>query len=216
MDIANPSGLLNGAIMMLVHIGQPEVAQKISNAWMATLEDGLHTGDIYQEGISSKRVGTKEFAEAVVARLGMEPKSMKKAVFAKATRSEDEMKKALALRPRKAAEKVLIGLDVFIDWKEGDRDPNKIGDKLRNVNADGLKMQLITNRGVRVYPDGMKETFCSDHWRVRFFDADDKSISHEQIIAVLNQVGDLGFDFIKTENLYTFDGERGFSLAQGE
>ena len=70
MDIANPSGLLNGAIMMLVHIGQPEVAQKISNAWMATLEDGIHTGDIYQEDISAKRVGTKEFAEAVIARLG--------------------------------------------------------------------------------------------------------------------------------------------------
>jgi isocitrate dehydrogenase len=216
MDIANPSGLLNGAIMMLVHIGQPEVAQKISDAWMATLEDGLHTGDIYQEGISAKRVGTKEFAEGVIARLGMEPKRMKKAIFAKATRSEDEMKKALALRPRKAAEKVLVGLDVFIDWKAEGRDPEKIGDKLRTVNADGLKMQLITNRGVRVYPEGMKETFCSDHWRVRFFDTDDNSISHEQIIGVLQQVGDLGFDFIKTENLYTFDGERGFSLAQGE
>jgi isocitrate dehydrogenase len=202
--------------MMLVHIGQPEVAQKISDAWMATLEDGLHTGDIYQEGISAKRVGTKEFAEGVIARLGMEPKRMKKAIFAKATRSEDEMKKALALRPRKAAEKVLVGLDVFIDWKAEGRDPEKIGDKLRTVNADGLKMQLITNRGVRVYPEGMKETFCSDHWRVRFFDTDDNSISHEQIIGVLQQVGDLGFDFIKTENLYTFDGERGFSLAQGE
>jgi len=35
-DLANPSGLLNGAIMMLVHIGQPEVAEKISNAWMKT------------------------------------------------------------------------------------------------------------------------------------------------------------------------------------
>jgi isocitrate dehydrogenase len=216
MDIANPSGLLNGAIMMLVHIGQPEVAQKISNAWMATLEDGIHTGDIYQDGVSTKRVGTKEFAEAVIARLGKEPKSMKKAVFAKAERSEAEIKKALAIKPHKAAEKVLIGLDVFIDWKEGNRNPDEMGDKLRSVNANGLKMQLITNRGVRVYPDGMKETFCSDHWRVRFFDADDKPITHEQIIEVLNQVGNLGFDFIKTENLYTFDGERGFSLAQGE
>ena len=216
MDIANPSGLLNGAIMMLVHIGQPEVAQKISNAWMATLEDGIHTGDIFQDGISTKRVGTKEFAEAVIARLGKEPKSMKKAVFAKAERSEAEVKEALSIKPRKAAEKVLIGLDVFIDWKEGDRDPNVMGDKLRSVNADGLKMQLVTNRGVRVYPDGMKETFCSDHWRARFFDADDKSITHDQTIEILKQVGDLGFDFIKTENLYTFDGERGFSLAQGE
>jgi len=107
-------------------------------------------------------------------------------------------------------------LDVFIDWKESGRDSNVIGDRLRQVNADGLKMQLITNRGVKVYPDGMKETFCSDHWRVRFFNADESVITHDHTIEILKQVKNLGFDFIKTENLYTFDGERGFSLAQGE
>lgn len=110
----------------------------------------------------------------------------------------------------------MIGLDVFIDWKEGTRDANVIGDRLQAVNADGLKMQLITNRGVKVYPEGMPETFCSDHWRVRFFNAEESAISHSQILEVLKQVQELGFDFIKTENLYTFDGERGFSLAQGE
>ncbi|WP_162343054.1 NADP-dependent isocitrate dehydrogenase [Cyclobacterium salsum] len=216
MGIANPSGLLNGAIMMLVHIGQPEVAEKISNAWMRTLEEGIHTGDIFQEGISKKKVGTQEFAEAVIERLGKMPEKMKKASFAKSERSEKDIKEALAIRPRKAAEKVLIGLDVFIDWKEGTRDPNVIGDALRQVDSSGLKMQLITNRGVRVYPGGMKETFCSDHWRVRFFNADESVITHDQLIDVLQQVKALGFDFIKTENLYTFDGARGFSLAQGE
>src|SRR5690606_10971564 len=48
--IANPSGLLLGAVMMLVHIGQSDVAEKIHNAWLKTIEDGLHTGDIYREG----------------------------------------------------------------------------------------------------------------------------------------------------------------------
>lgn len=216
MDIANPSGLLNGAIMMLVHIGQPEIAEKISNAWMCTLEEGIHTGDIFQEKISRKKVGTQEFAESVIERLGKSPKNMKKASFATSERTEKDIKESLAIRPRKAAEKVLIGLDVFIDWKESNRDPNVIGDALRQVDAEGLKMQLITNRGVRVYPGGMKETFCSDHWRVRFFNADESAISHDQLIDVLQQVKALGFDFIKTENLYTFDGVRGFSLAQGE
>lgn len=215
-DIANPSGLINGAIMMLVHIGQPAVAETISNAWMRTLEDGIHTGDIYQEGISKKRVGTQEFAAAVVERLGKAPVTMKKASFPRSTRSEQELKAALAIGPGKTSKKVLIGLDVFIDWKEDDRDPNVLGEALRAVDAAGLKMQLITNRGVRVYPGGMKETFCSDHWRVRFFNADESAISHEQLIDVLQQVKQLGFDFIKTENLYTFDGVRGFSLAQGE
>ncbi|WP_158859203.1 NADP-dependent isocitrate dehydrogenase [Lunatibacter salilacus] len=213
MGVANPSGLLNGAIMMLVHIGQPEVAEKIANAWMKTLEDGIHTGDIYQESLSKKRVGTQEFAAAVIERLGQAPASMPKASFAK---GGEEGGGKMRLTERVPAKKELIGLDVFIDWKESGRDSNVIGDRLRQVNADGLKMQLITNRGVKVYPDGMKETFCSDHWRVRFFNADESVITHDQTIEILKQVKNLGFDFIKTENLYTFDGERGFSLAQGE
>ncbi|MCC5938719.1 MAG: NADP-dependent isocitrate dehydrogenase [Lunatimonas sp.] len=213
MDIANPSGLLNGAIMMLVHIGQPEVAEKISNAWMKTLEDGIHTGDIYHEGNSKKKVGTQEFAQAVIERLGQKPQTMSPASFAK---GGEESSGVMKLTKRESAKKELIGVDVFIDWKEDQRDPNIIGDRLRQVNADGLKLRLITNRGVKVYPDGMKETFCSDHWRVRFFNADESTITHLQTIEVLRQVKELGFDFIKMEHLYTFNGERGFSLAQGE
>lgn len=213
-DLANPSGLLNGAIMMLVHIGQPKVAEKISNAWMKTLEDGIHTGDIYQEKISTKKVGTQEFAQAVIERLGQKPQTMKPAEFLSQTGDDDSG--TIKLKERTPALKELIGLDVFIDWKEGNRDANVIGQKLEAVNAQGLRMQLITNRGVKVYPEGMPETFCSDHWRVRFFNSDESAITHSQILSILKQVEDLGFDFIKTENLYTFDGERGFSLAQGE
>src|SRR5690606_20005491 len=213
-NIANPSGLLNGAIKMLVHIGQPEVAEKISNAWRKTLEDGIHTGAIYQEGISKQRVGTQEFAQAVIERLGHELSSMTPAKFLRQT--GDDHSGTIKLKERKPAVKELIGLDVFIDWKDGTRDPNVIGNRLQAVNADGLKQQFITNRGVKVYPDGMPETFCSDHWRVRFLNAEESAITHAQILDVLKQVQELGFDFIKTENLYTFDGERGFSLAQGE
>lgn len=213
-DLANPSGLLNGAIMMLVHIGQPDVAEKISNAWMKTLEDGIHTSDIYQKEFSTKKVGTQEFAQAVIERLGQKPSSMSPAKFLSQT--GDDSSGTVRLKERTPSIKELIGVDVFIDWKEGARDPNVMGERLKAVNAEGLKMQLITNRGVKVYPDGMPETYCSDHWRVRFFNAGETSVSHNQILSVLQQVQELGFDFVKTENLYTFDGERGFSLAQGE
>jgi isocitrate dehydrogenase len=212
MGIANPSGLLNGAIMMLVHIGQPEVAEKISNAWMRTLEDGIHTGDIYQEGLSKRKVGTQEFAEAVIERLGLNPTSMSPVVFDK----EDNKPMDTKLRARVIPQKELIGTDVFIDWNQDGRDPNVIGERLRKVNAGGLQLQLITNRGVKVFPAGMKETFCTDHWRARFTMADQSKISHAQILDLLKQIGDLGFDYIQTANLYTFDGVRGYSLAQGE
>jgi len=212
MDIANPSGLLNGAIMMLVHIGQPEVAEKISNAWMKTLEDGIHTGDIYQEGLSSKKVGTQEFAQAVIERLGQLPISMAPAEFEKGEIKPMDTK----LRPKAKAKKELTGVDVFIDWDQDGRDPNVIGEKLRQANANGLQLHLITNRGVKVFPEGMKETFCTDHWRCRFKTDDGSVVTHAQVLDLLQQIGKLGFDFIKTEHLYTFDGVRGYSLAQGE
>lgn len=212
MDLANPSGLLNGAIMMLVHIGQPDVAEKISNAWMKTLEDGIHTGDIYQEGLSSKKVGTQEFAKAVIDRLGQLPVNMIPASFDK----EGTKPMDTRLRPRAKAKKELVGVDVFIDWDQDGRDPNVIGENLRKVEVEGLQMHLITNRGVKVFPEGMRETFCTDHWRCRFKTAEGSLVTHAQILELLKQIQDLGFDFIKTEHLYTFDGVRGYSLAQGE
>ncbi len=212
MGIANPSGLLNGAVMMLVHIGQPKIAEKVSNAWMKTLEDGIHTGDIYQEGVSSKKVGTQEFAQAVIDRLGQLPVNMIPASFEK----EDTKPMDTKLRPRAKAKKELIGIDVFIDWDQEGRDPNVIGEKLRQVKVGDLQMHLITNRGVKVFPEGMRETFCTDHWRCRFKTADGSLVTHSQILELLKQIQDLGFDFIKTEHLYTFDGVRGYSLAQGE
>src|SRR6187399_1970007 len=68
-NMANPSGLFLGSIMMLVHLGQTDIAERVHNAWLKTLEDGVHTYDIFKEGVSTEKVGTKEFAQAVVARI---------------------------------------------------------------------------------------------------------------------------------------------------
>src|SRR5512132_305395 len=80
-NLANPSGLLLGSVMMLVHIGQSEVAAKVHNAWLRTIEDGVHTYDVYTEGVSSVKVGTKEFAAAVCARLGQKPNTLKAVTY---------------------------------------------------------------------------------------------------------------------------------------
>lgn len=210
--IANPSGLLNGAIMMLVHIGQPEIAEKIANAWMKTLEDGIHTGDVYQEGLSSKRANTQEFAQAIIERLGQKPENMVPTEFDKSATEPMNIK----LSPVTKSKKELIGVDVFLDWDESGRDPDVLGEKLRQLDGNGLKLTLITNRGVKVFPGGMKETFCTDHWRCRFQTAGQAGIKHADIRELLKQVEELGLDFIKTENLYAFDGVRAYSLAQGE
>src|SRR5437867_5982820 len=81
-NLANPSGLLLGAVLMLVHINEPESAERVHNAWLRTIEDGVHTYDIFTEGVSSVKVGTKEFAAAVCQRLGQKPNTLKAVTYA--------------------------------------------------------------------------------------------------------------------------------------
>jgi isocitrate dehydrogenase len=76
---------------------------------------------------------------------------------------------------------------------------------------------LITNRGVKVWPNGFPETFCTDHWRCRFrARSADNTTTHAAILALLARIADAGYDFIKTEHLCNFDGKAGYSLGQGE
>jgi isocitrate dehydrogenase len=211
-NLANPSGLLLGAVMMLVHIGETAVAERVHNAWLRTIEDGIHTYDIYEAGKSKEKVGTKEFAAAVAARVGQSPQTLKAARYKSAEEVPTPAKVSRQTEAR--AKKDLVGVDVFLDWTKGT--PNDLGDALTRLNGDGTRLEMMSNRGVKVWPGGHPETFCSDHWRCRFLsDNDGHAVSHPQIISLLNRFADAGFDFIKTENLYNFDGERGYSLDQG-
>jgi isocitrate dehydrogenase len=208
-NLANPSGLLLGAVMMLVHIGLSEHAEKVHNAWMRTIEDGIHTYDIFDEKVSKQKVGTREFADAVIERLGQVPQILKAAKYLKSEKAASRPATATA-DPRKE----LVGVDIYFDWSKGSA--SDLGEGLSPLNADGLKLTMISNRGVKVWPGGHSETFCSEHWRCRFMADGEVAITPQQTIALLGQAASAGFDFIKTENLYTFDGEIGYTLSQGE
>jgi isocitrate dehydrogenase len=213
-NLANPSGLLLGAVMMLVHIGQTGVAERVHNAWLRTIEDGVHTYDIFDEGVSKQKVGTKEFANAVVERLGKRPNTLK-AVTYKQEDSAAEVYGETIVMERSDTKKDLVGVDVFLDWLKGS--PDDLGNALAKVAPEGLQMVMISNRGVKVWPGGQSETFCSDQWRCRFMSSNKGDvISHKQIVNLLANVDSAGFDFIKIENLCNFDGQRGYSLDQGE
>ena len=210
-NLANPSGLLHGGLLMLVHIGQPEIAERIHNAWLRTVEDGVHTYDIYKESVSKQKVGTREFAEAVVARLGQKPQHLKEASYSK----EPNQTGTYKYQPKPAAAKQLVGVEVFLHWN--DRNAEALGKKLEKFNGDGLKLSSVGNRGVKVYPDGFPETFCTDHWRAGFVsDVPNGPVTHHQIVGLLDRLQKDGLDFIKIENLYTFDGQKGFVASQGE
>ena len=211
-NVANPSGLLLAALMMLAHIGQGEVAARIHDAWLCAIEEGIHTGDIFAAGVSRERAGTHEFAAAVMARLGQTPQTLKPAVYAANTQAALP---TFAVERRPAAKKEMVGVDVFLHWRDGS--PDTLGSRLAAADTDALGLLMITNRGVKVWPQGMPETFCVDHWRCRFMARSKQGIiQHSDILALLQRVTALGFDFIKCENLCNFDGEPGFTLGQGQ
>ena len=208
-NTANPSGLLQGAILMLNHIGQTDVAEKIQNAWLKTLEDGIHTKDIYTEGQSKQKAGTKEFAQAVIANLGQQPAVLKAAVYAGSGAMQLPKYKR-----QPAASKVLAGVDVFVHWRG--EDPNELAAQVKAIEAGGMQLTMITNRGIKVWPDGFKETFCTDHWRCRFKPAGQELLDKAAVIQLLQNALHKNIDTIKTENLYLFDGKPAFSLGQGQ
>lgn len=206
---ANPSGLLNGAIQMLTHIGQTEVAEKVQNAWLKTIEDGIHTYDIYKEGVSKQRVGTKEFAEAVIQNLGKLPSQLKAVSYDKGT-----VLHLPKYQRKPARKKNLQGVDLFVHW--GGNSADDLASIITKVNTADVKLSMITNRGIKVWPDGFPETFCTDHWRCRFQPVDGKIFTNRQIIQLMQTAEQQNIDIIKTENLYAFDGKPAFSLGQGQ
>jgi len=229
-DIANPSGLLLSAVMMLVHLGRAKPATDIHNAWLCALEDGIHTGDIFREGTSRRRVGTRGFAEAVIARLGRRPQRMAAIDYPEPVTDTAAGASAAvpgvapvmagpaaaATAPRAKARKTLVGVDVFLDWDADGRDPDRLGPALERLAGPDVRLALITNRGVKVYPQGNPQTLRTDHWRCRFTAAGDSALKPAAVARLLLRVAEAGFDAIKTEHLYTFDGVRGYSQAQGE
>ena len=206
---ANPSGLLHGAIMMLNHIGQIEVAEKVHNAWLKTIEDGIHTYDIFAEGISKQAVGTKEFAEAIIDNLGKQPSLLQPVSY-----SNNAVLHLPKYKRKPGAKKELTGVDVFVQWNGSE--PNELAFLLKQIETEDTVLKMITNRGIKVWPDGFKETFCTDHWRCRFMTEDGKRFSKENIIQLLQNAELQNIDTIKTENLYLFNGEPGFALGHGQ
>lgn len=205
---ANPSGLLLGAVQMLVHIGQGDVAEKVQNAWLKTLEDGVHTYDIYKEGTSKERLGTQEFADAVIQRLGQTPSLLAAANFEGGAKAITVKLKAY---PKK--EKTLVGVDVFLH--RDDRNPDALAEGLNGIESTKAVLKMITNRGTKVWPNGFPETFCTDHWRCRFM-LEEGASDYAHVLQLLKQINEAGFAIIKTENLYNMDGVAAYSAGQGQ
>jgi isocitrate dehydrogenase len=208
-NLANPSGILLASVMMLVYLGENEVAERIHNAWLKTLEEGFHTYDIFKEGISKEKVGTREFAHAIAKLLGQRPSQLPAVSYRGSTKIA-AFKAPTTLPPLK---RDLVGVDVYLFAKES---AERLIHTVTSKNWEPLSLQMVTNRGARVWPHGQPETFCVDQWRLRFTHQDKKKpATQNEILKILQQLHETGHDIIKTENLYHFDGKPTFSSAEG-
>jgi isocitrate dehydrogenase len=179
--IANPSGLLLGAVMMLIHIG-----------------------------ISRQKAGTKEFSDAVIARLGQKPAQLKPVDYSKTPAGGMKLP---PLKPRTEAKKARVGVDIGLNW---DGSADDLAKKVLGCVNDNLELQMISNRGTKVWPGGNPDTFCADNWRLRFMGRDGSTVKTSQVIALMDRMNKADLNFTKSSMLNTYDGVPGFTVAQGE
>jgi len=209
-DMANPSGLINGAVMMLVHIGEKKAAGLIHNALLSTIENGIHTGDIYDKDSSKQKVGTKDFTQAVIEHLGKKPEKLHAVDYE--GKSEQKAARKSSAAPRIPEKKELVGVDIFADLRN--KNAEQVAAMVEKFKTAGLALQSISNRGLKVWPGDIAGLSYNDHWCLRYLGK--QPVGHQEILELLGRFQAEKIDFIKTENLYNFDGKAGFTAGQGE
>lgn len=207
-NLANPSGLMLASVLMLVYLGESSVAERIHNAWLKTLEAGFHTYDIFKEGVSKVKVGTKEFAQTVAKFLGEKPQKLPAVSY-------QNNKKLVSIphgTANTAMKRELVGIDVYV-YAQCSAEA-----MIRTATSSPWKVLspiMITNRGARIWPHGQPETFCIDQWRLRFAHPGyEGSIAPERLLQLLQEVHDRGFQVIKTEYLFRMGETLAFSSAE--
>jgi len=197
--IANPTALLLSSFQMLQHLGLHKTKLRIESALIQTLKDGIKTGDL------GGKSNTKEFTKAIISNL--EPVL------------EDEFKDPVPLRIKsgmlktyKEVEEYCHGVDVFVE--------NPKGLPTMPEQVDNLKLKMISNRGTKVYPGVMPKIWLVDHHRCRYVATDANgnymNIGDEEIFDLIREISAAGIKWMHIEKLQLFDGELGYSKAQGE
>jgi isocitrate dehydrogenase len=217
---ANPTSLILSGLMMLRHVGLTRQAAVIENALLKALEEGVRTGDF---GDSGKPVlSTTNFVTAIKERLGERPATV--AVVDVPASGGDRV--TLVRQPKPQHQEVIRtfnnvvrhvnGCDIYLDTPLS---PVSVAEEMQRIATDTpFQLTLISNRGTQVWPTGSAFTECVDYYRVRFelkegFRPGD--FGQARCVSLLDKVAEK-FVVCSYELLRTFDGVKGYSLAQGQ
>jgi isocitrate dehydrogenase len=228
-DIANPTGLIQASVMMLVHMNESFFANKIRNALYKTIEDGIHTADIFNTKTSTKKVGTKEFTQAVIKNLNHSPSQLAVANFTNKTIEESHNnKQKSAVKIQQKDQKSLIGIDLFIDWNKNFDDLLNL---LKSLESEKFELKMISAKGLLLFPlidKNMMPNYDGDLTTLRFVGKGicgkssseilnpNIKIEHKDITNLLNYLIEKNIDFVKYEGLYLFNDKVAFTSGQGE
>ena len=213
--LANPTALVLSGLMMLRHVGLVRQAAAIENALLAALESGVHTGDFGDR--SKPSVGTAEFTKAIVDRLGQEPRTVKPVPVGGTDsvtfRAPPKPEEPIVMHTFRGLRKEVAGIDAYLD---AEHPAGETAARLeRTCEGTPFRLTLISCRGTQVWPRGSAFTECVDYWRARFELRDGMSARQDDALELLRKVAS-GFTVSQYELLRTFDGVRGWSLAQGQ
>jgi isocitrate dehydrogenase len=207
-NVINPTAVILSAVMMLRHIGEFEAAELIENAVLVTLADGKV---MPRDVVGDERAATTSAFTAEIARnFGRKPergaaRQYRPLVLPQVPAAPDYVK----VKTRRT-----LGADIFI---ESGLSAQELGDDLVRI-AEGtpLRLKMISNRGTKVYPPTGAMTDCIDHWRCRFMLRDEQGdLQDRDLIDLLQRIA-ARYRWMHIEKLQQFDGEDGFTRAQGE
>ena len=191
---------------MLRHLDEFEAASTIEHALLATLEQGVYTRDVRQDG----SVGTDAFTQRILGNLGRRSETWKVRDYRPLVLHEFPADPVFV----RAHNRRTAGVDIFVESPLSAPD---LGPSLEAMcEPTPLRLKMISNRGTKVYPDTGGMTDCIDQWRCRFVlrdgtgDLDDRTL-----FDILGRVA-MVHRWMHVEKLQEFDGALGYSRAQGE
>jgi isocitrate dehydrogenase len=216
-DVINPTALILSAVMLLHHIGEPEAAQVVEDAVMATLESGAAmTQDLARQtgGDAAHAASTTAFTDAVIANLGNHPTPIPGRPRRERSSEGPRARWSYAPETYERIDRVLVGMDVML---ESDQNADEIGQTTEALVGDHLRLKMISSRGTKVYPSD--EISVSDDvrwWRLRFVARDGVTVDDADLVGLLGRLSTAGYRWVQVERLQSFDGEAGYTKAQGE
>jgi isocitrate dehydrogenase len=207
-NVINPSAMILSGVMMLRYLSLFKEAATIENALVYTLEQGkTMPRDVVGD---TKAASTTAYTDAIIANFGKAPSRSQARDYKPITMPQID-KRADFVRP---TTRRVIGVDVFV---ESSLSPDELG-KGATALLEGtpLQLKMVSSRGTKVYPAMGAITDTVDQFRFRLMLRQATGGLTDDVIAnVLQKIGSQ-YRWAHVEKLQEFDGNPGFTKAQGE